>query len=422
VNDGGKRPTAVKRWGKTSGTAAGEARSALRFFAVWSLIMIVGATVLFLTISLIEAAFRGREILHDMGVLLGSWLILIALGVVAGLALSIEGFVSGRRAHRRLRRRALVYPVAVAVSPDGEPFVVDAQRGAVVVFRSSGALDPIGGSASTIAVSLSSPRGLAFDNDGNLLIADTFGHRVVRVLPEGRVEEVGGIGTSDGSGGSLTAGAGATSGPLDLPLDVAVGPSGAVYVTELGRDSIRRIRGGIIEDLAGTGHRGVTGDGGPAAAAALCSPRGVAVDAAGNVFFAERFTHRVRRVTPDGILTTVAGTGDRGAGTGDGPATAAALAEPTAIALNADGRVFFCDTGNHRVCMIDRTGELSIVAGKGEPGLSGDGGPATKALLDSPTGIAHDGSGNIYVVDTGNCCLRMVSPDGVISTVPAHTT
>jgi hypothetical protein len=180
---------------------------------------------------------------------------------------------------------------------------------------------------------------------------------------------------------------------------------------------------GTITTVAGTGQRGFSGDGGPATHARLDHPWGIAIDAAGNVFFADNANDRVRKVSPDGIITTVAGTGVEGFSGDGGPATKARLQNPLGLALDGAGNLYLSQWAQNRVRKVSPDGIITTVAGSGPttdgaPGdYAGDGGPATKARLYYPEGLAVDAAGNLFIADTGNHRIRKVSPDGTISTV-----
>jgi sugar lactone lactonase YvrE len=182
---------------------------------------------------------------------------------------------------------------------------------------------------------------------------------------------------------------------------------------------------GIITTVAGNGTSGYGGDGGPATSAALSLPFGVAVDGSGNVYVADTNNSRVRRVTAaTGLITTVAGNGTWGFSGDGGPATSAMLGIPRGVAVDGSGNLYIADTGNNRVRKVEvSTGVISTVVGNGYAGFSGDGGPATSATMGYPFGVAVDGSGNIYIADTLNLVIRKVDgATGLISTVVGNGT
>ena len=255
---------------------------------------------------------------------------------------------------------------------------------------------------------------MAVDGAGNLFIADTGNHRIRRVDPTGTITTVTGTGEYGFSGD----GGPADQAQLDFPSGVAVDGAGNLFIADYGNHRIRRVdRAGTITTVAGTGRRGFSGDGGPADQAWLYSPHGVAVDGAGNLFIADQYNHRIRRVDPTGTITTVAGTGECCFGGDGGPADQAQLNDPDGVAVDGAGNLFIADTDNHRIRRVDPTGTITTVAGTGRPGFSGDGGPADQALLRYPSGVAVDGAGNLFIADTSNGRIRRVDPAGTITTV-----
>jgi DNA-binding CsgD family transcriptional regulator/DNA-binding beta-propeller fold protein YncE len=208
----------------------------------------------------------------------------------------------------------------------------------------------------------------------------------------------------------------ASASALVHPLALAVGPAGEIYIAEGNR--IRKVKkDGLITTFAGTGTAGNVGDGGPAVQAQLDMPQGLAVDSAGNVYIADTLNHRVRRVGADGMITTVAGTGEAGYA-GDGkPGLVAKLNLPTGLAIGFGDTLFIADTGNNVVRQIALDGAIHTVAGTGEAGYRGDPGDALDAVLHAPGGIAFDGEGNLYIADTLNQRVRRVDVNGQIGAV-----
>ena len=261
---------------------------------------------------------------------------------------------------------------------------------------------------------LSRPSGLAVDGSGNVYVADYWDHRVRRINASGRIQTIAGTGHEGFSGdGGL-----ATQARLSGPSGLAVDSAGNVYVADRGNHRVRRIDpSGQIETIAGTGHGGYSGDGGPATQARLSEPFGLAVDGLGNVYVADKADHRVRRIDPSGQIETIAGTGHRGYSGDGGPAAEAQLHDPVALAVDGSGNVYVADYWNHRVRRIDPSGQIETIAGTGEYGYSGDGGPATQAQLSVPHGLAVDGSGNVYVADSENHRVRRIDASGRIETI-----
>jgi sugar lactone lactonase YvrE len=257
---------------------------------------------------------------------------------------------------------------------------------------------------------LNSPFGVAVDSSGNLFIADFQNHRIRKVdAITGIITTVAGSGpTGFLAGGFSGDGDPATSARLNSPFGVAVDSSGNLFIADSFNDRIRRVDAstGIITTVAGGGF--VFGDGGPATSARLDFPSGVAVDSSGNLFIADTLNERIRRVDAStGIITTVAGGGFV---LGDGgPATSATLVLPFGMALDAVGNLFIADRFNDRLRKVDAaTGIITTVAGIGTAGFSGDGGPATSASLAEPVGVALGAAGNLFIADSSNQRIRRV--------------
>jgi len=260
--------------------------------------------------------------------------------------------------------------------------------------------------------------GLALHGSGDLYAVDSDSHVIVRVSPDGTLTVVAGNGTTGYSGD----GEPATNAALAFPRDVAIDPAGNVYIADTGNRRIRRVGiDGIIQTVAGTGNVGFSGDGGPATSATLTFPEAVAVDATGNLFIGDTGNHRIRRVGLDGVIRTVAGNGTAGFSGDGGPATGASLANPNDIAVDTAGNLFISDTGNARIRQVSLDGVIRTVAGSGAPGFSGDGGPAAGAGLTAG-GVAVDMVGNLFVADSANNRVRRIGLDGVIRTVAGRGT
>ncbi len=264
-------------------------------------------------------------------------------------------------------------------------------------------------------VSLFHPTGLAVvPGSGDLLIASWHGQKVKRhSFVEDAMVDAAGSGVEGFSGDGGPAVAAALDLPSSVAADAA---GRAFVADEANSRVRRVDADGTIGTFAGTGTPGDSGDGGPATAAALgfagdASGRPanfLAVDAAGRLFIADSANHRVRRVDTDGTITTVAGNGTAGSSGDGGPATAATLRTPVGVAVDGDGTLYVADRDSHVVRRVDPGGTITTVAGTGAPGFSGDGGPAAAARLQEPHGLALDAGGNLYVADLGNGRVRVV--------------
>ena len=317
-------------------------------------------------------------------------------------------------------------PVAVATGPSGNVYIADAGNhrvrrvdiatGEISTFAGTGWSGFSGDGAPAVDARLHSPAGVAVDASGNVYIADSRNWRV-RLVDAA----TGDISTFAG-GGSGGDGSPARDARLPVPRGVAVGASGDVYIS--GEDRLVRwvdAASGIMSTFAG---REGIGDGGPGENALLRWPEGVAVDASGSLFIADTVHHRVRRVGADGDISTFAGAGDGSFGGDGGPATASALNHPTGVAVDTSGNVYIADEFNHRIRRVDAvTGDISTFAGSGPTwtsggGFGGDGGPAVDALLYYPEDVAVDASGHVYVADTFNQRIRRIDAStGEITTV-----
>jgi len=232
------------------------------------------------------------------------------------------------------------------------------------------------------------------------------------------ITTVAGIGTAGYTGD----GALATGAQLNGPGGVAVDASGNIYISEFYNHTIRKITvsTGIITTVAGTGVAGYNGDGGLATAAQLTSPNGVSIDASGNFYLSDHDNQRIRKITAStGIITTVAGIGTAGFSGDGGLATLAEMNGPSGPpAIDASGNIYIADFRNHRVRKVEAsTGIITTVAGIGTAGYSGDAGLATAAQLNRPTDVCLDASGNIYIIDCNNCIRKVTVSTGIITTV-----
>ncbi|MEN9578102.1 MAG: hypothetical protein RJA70_1111 [Pseudomonadota bacterium] len=263
-------------------------------------------------------------------------------------------------------------------------------------------------------VNLNHPTHISFDLDGNMIISAWHNSKVMRYdMDTEQVEGICGTGmrsfNMDGLSGKETV--------LDLPVATAIGKDGSIYISDQANQRIRRLTpDDLVETVAGTGMPGYSGDGGPALEAQIHSPIGqsaqpgarIALGADGALYLADTSNHVVRKIDTDGIITTIAGTGKPGNGSGK-VATEARLDTPSDVAVDKNGNVYIADTENSCIRKVTPKGALSTVAGKcGEGGFAGDGGQADEALLDRPYGLDIAANGALYIADTHNHRVRVV--------------
>jgi uncharacterized protein (TIGR03437 family) len=307
-------------------------------------------------------------------------------------------------------------PILVLVSLPSFLSLASAQTEIIKTVAGS-ANSALGDGGPATSASLNMPQSVAVDSSGDLFIADTNNARIREVSPAGIITTVAGNGCC-GYGGD---GQQATSAALNMPQSVAVDSSGNIYIADTGNNVLRKVStNGIITTVAGKDELvGYAGDGGPANAALLWSPAGVAVDAAGDLFIADTVNNVIREVSASsGNISTVAGNYALQSFAGDGgPATSAGLYRPTGVFVDTSGNLYIADYGDNRIRKVSTSGTITTIAGNGTAGFSGDGGPATAADLYSPTSVAVDASGNVYIAVTFSNRLREVSTSGIITTV-----
>ncbi|MFA6054869.1 MAG: PKD domain-containing protein [Thermodesulfovibrionales bacterium] len=225
----------------------------------------------------------------------------------------------------------------------------------------------------------------------------------------------------NGNAGYSGDGSLAVQASLNDPYGIAVDSSGNIYIADRGNNRIRKVdTSGIISTVAGNGNAGYSGDGSLAIQASLNGPYGIAIDNSGNIYIADRGNNRIRKVDTSGIITSVAGNGNAGYSGDGGRATLASLNQPTGVAVDRAGNIYIADKGNNRVRNIDSGGNITTVAGNGIAGYSGDVGRAAQATLNQPTGVAVDRFGKIYIADKGNNLIRRVDNSGFIDTIAGN--
>jgi hypothetical protein len=294
------------------------------------------------------------------------------------------------------------------------PNCVSQSPGIICTIAGDGTAGYSGDGGPATSAALNTPWGVALDASGNLYIGDPNGSRVRKVTPAGIISTVAGDGLlfSFGDGGP------ATDASFNGLAEVALDATGNLYIADENCPCIHMVNtAGIISTFAGNRTSGSSGDGGPATSAQLYGPIGVKFDATGNLYIADRLANKIRKVTPAGIISTVAGNGTASS-TGDGgPATSAGLNQPYDVAFDATGNMYISEGPGARIRKVTPAGVISTFAGDGASGYAGDGGPAISAQLNNPHGIAFDPAGNLYIADVVNYRIRQVTPAGIISTV-----
>ncbi|HEX9160375.1 MAG TPA: NHL repeat-containing protein [Thermoanaerobaculia bacterium] len=310
-------------------------------------------------------------------------------------------------------------PWGVAIDRDGNVYIADTNNDAIRKITPAGAVTTFAGVAenrgsadgSAAGARFNHPLGVAMDRSGNVFVADTLNMTVRRITPAGIVTTLAGLagtgGAADGVGSAARFG---------YPYGVAVDKNGNVYVADAGNQTIRKITpAGEVSTLAGlAGHAG--SDDGMANAARFNNPNGVSTDADGNIYVADRGNNTIRKITPVGEVTTLAGLA-RHAGSLDGNRSHALFDFPQGVATDSGGNVYVSDSNNHTIRKITPSGFVTTIAGATACQGSADGVGET-ARFNWPQGIAVDGRGNIYAVDTNNQTIRKITPTGEVTTLP----
>jgi uncharacterized protein (TIGR03437 family) len=318
----------------------------------------------------------------------------------------------------------LVYNVTVDSA--GNLYVADSTKhyvykidtlGAQTIIAGNGRAGYSGDGALATAAMVNAPIGVALGSDGSVYIADNGNDRIRKVAPNGIITTIAGS-----TGGFAGDGGPATAARLNGPVSIVMSPSGDLYFTDVLNYRVRKIAAnGTISTVAGSGRcPTLSGDGGPAVSADSC-PCWLALGPDGSIYFTDdgdaRFFGypRIRKVSPTGVITTVAGTGTRGF-TGDGgPGASAQIRNAAGVAVDGNGNVFVADLGNGRIRKVDAAGIITTFAGTGTAGASGDGGPALSGQLNNPFGMTTDAAGNLYIADRNNFKIRKISPPALPS-------
>jgi len=292
----------------------------------------------------------------------------------------------------------LGFPWGIALDASGNFYFADnstnhirkvSTNGTITTVAGTGTAGYSGDNGPATSAEVNGPTGVAVDASGNLYIADSYNGKVRKVAASGTITTI--------------------TGPWTEPMGVATDSAGNLYVSDYFAQVWKYSTGGTITTVAGTGTQGYSGDGGPATSAMLHGPWGVAVDSSGNVYIADQYNSRIRKVSTSGTITTVAGNGTAGYSGDGGPATSAMLYNPQGIAVDAAGNLYICDVSNLRIRNVSMGGQITTVAGNGNGGYSGDGGAATSTSLSGPRGAAFDPFGSLYIADSGNNRIRKVT-------------
>jgi sugar lactone lactonase YvrE len=334
---------------------------------------------------------------------------------LAGMAAS-QGSSDGTGSAARFNN-----PTGVAVDGSGNVYVADNYNGTIRKVTPSGVVSTLAGLAGTYgssdgtgnAARFSQPFGIAVDGSGNVYVADEC---IRKVTPAGVVTTLAGragnSGSSDGTGSAAQFG---------ILRGIAVDGDGNIYVADVGYSTIRKVTpAGVVTTLAGSGSQGSSD--GTGSVAQFYNPNGVAVDGSGNVYVADQYNSTIRKVTPGGVVSTLAGqAGPPGTfgsnfGSSDGTGSAASFSYPTGVAVDGSGNLYVADSTNNTLRMVTPGGVVSTLAGQAGNFGSSDG-MGSAARFNNPNGVAVDGSGNVYVADPYNSTIRKVTPAGVVSTL-----
>jgi trimeric autotransporter adhesin len=345
------------------------------------------------------------------------------------------GIVSSTGDNGPATNASIVLPTDVAADQSGNLFVTDFGNSKIRQVSSGGIITTLIGNQDGVpleegqaaaSIRLAGPTGVAVDSAANVYLTEgsvgagsglVQGDFRVWKISGGVFARVAGTGLQSYSGD----GGAASIAQLNTPTNVAIDSAGALYIADALNHRIRKMTpGGSIVTVAGTGVAGFSGDGKLAVNAQLNSPHGVAVDSSGTIYIADTNNNRVRVVTPEGVIYTLAGNGNAGFFGDGGMAILGALHAPQAIAVDRNGNFYIADTLDHRVRKVTQDNTITTIAGNGIAGFSGDGGTGANAALNLPVSLALDDNGNIFIADQGNGRIRRVTSTGTISTVAGN--
>jgi len=309
------------------------------------------------------------------------------------------------------------YPVDIVEDTGGNVYISEhsgnkirkiSLDGTVITIAGTGFSGFSGDGGDAAAAQINRPQDLFIGSQGDLYFADEWNHRIRKISSTGIITTVAGNGVNGfGGDGGL-----ATSANLNYPEGVVVDSLGVIYIADSENNRIRKVAlDGVISTIAGVGTGGYSGDGASALSAELNSPEGLAIDGLGNLYIADRVNNRIRKITTDGIITTVAGDGIAGFGGDTGSALLASISGPEDVDVDLFGNLYIVDEQNHRIRKVDTNGVITTLVGTGTPGFSGDGADALLANINIPEGVSVSSSGVIYIADASNSRIRIAQKD-----------
>lgn len=339
---------------------------------------------------------------------------------IAGIPPGASGFVGDGGPASVAKLKA---PQSMVKDAAGNLYIADAGNFRIRKINTAGIISTIAGNGTpgfsgdggaATAAQMLSVTGICIDGAGNLYIADLPNHRVRKISTSGIITTVAG----NGMPGFAGDGGAAIAAQLNQPSDVAIDAAGNLYIADKNNNRVRKVTSsGTISTYAGDASVGFSGDGGAATDAELSGPTGLGVDGAGNLYIADQMNGRIRRVNSAGIIETVAGNGVFGYAGDGAAATSAALYQPVDVHADGAGNLWISDQNNDRIRKVNAAGIISTIAGNGISGFAGDGGTATAAQMDAPGGVYVDAGGNVYFADQTNNRVRVVNTSGIINTV-----
>jgi uncharacterized protein (TIGR03437 family) len=309
-------------------------------------------------------------------------------------------------------------PFSAARDSSGNLYIADQFNHRIRMVDTSGNITTVAGNGTAgytgdggapTSATLNDPQGVVVDSSGNIYIADT-ANSAVRKVSGGKITSI--VGSPSGSAGYTGDGGAGTSAQLFHPSALALDSAGNLYIADTGNEAIRKLNlsSGIISTFAGQGGAGFGGDGGPAARAQFSNPSGLAFDSAGNLYIADTTNNRIRMIATNGIISTAAGSSSNGYAGDGGAAAKARLNSPKGVAVDAAGNLFIADTFNNRIRVVAPYGTIYTVAGAGATSAGGDGGPALNAGFFFPSGLVTSAAGGVFVVDNQNALVRLLTP------------